>query len=265
MYAPNPTNTSSRFVVTNPIRSPANRDPVAMLILYDIDMTLLETDHIGITLLENAGRELFHPEFTAKGISFGGSLDPVIITQMLVNNKVDSTPDNISALRRHYHAGLDRTASERPVARALAGAHELVDATRTHAGIDAIGVLTGNYPETGTIKLRSAGFDPDHFVINAWGDASPHAEPLRSHLPPVAIENYQSAKSRTIDPEQVVIIGDTVHDVRCALDNDCRALAVATGHATRQELEEAGAHLVVDDLTRTQELLDWIMTTPAHR
>lgn len=236
-----------------------------MLILFDIDMTLLETDHIGITLLENAGRDLFHPGFTAEGISFGGCLDPVIIAQMLINNQVESNPDNITALRRHYHAGLDRTANQRPIARALAGAPELVDATRKHADIDAIGVLTGNYPETGAIKLRSAGFDPDHFVINAWGDASPHPEPLRSHLPPVAIENYRNAKSRTIEPEQVIIIGDTVHDVTCALDNNCRALAVATGHATRQELEDAGAHLVVDDLTRTQELLDWIMNTPAHR
>lgn len=236
-----------------------------MLILFDIDMTLLETDHIGITLLENAGRELFDPAFTAEGINFGGCLDPVIIAQMLVNNKQDPTPENVLSLRAHYHAGLERTAKERPIARALVGAHELVNATREHNDIDAIGVLTGNYPETGAIKLRSAGFDPDHFVINAWGDASPHAEPLRSHLPPVAIENYQSAKSRAIDPEQVVIIGDTVHDVTCALDNDCRALAVATGHATRQELEDAGAHLVVDDLTRTQELLDWIMTTPARR
>jgi len=236
-----------------------------MLILFDIDMTLLETDHIGIALLESAGRELHHPEFTAEGVVFGGGLDPVIITKMLTNNKVDPTPEHIDALRKHYHAGLDRTAQERPIARALAGAHELVNATRAHESIDAIGVLTGNYPETGAIKLRSAGFDPDHFVINAWGDASPHPEPLRSHLPPVAIENYQRAKSRTIDPEQVVIIGDTVHDVTCALDNDCRVLAVATGHATRQELEDAGAHLVVDDLARTQELLDWIMTTPAHR
>lgn len=236
-----------------------------MLILFDIDMTLLETDHIGIELLEDAGRALFTDTFTAEGISFGGCLDPVIIHQMLINNRQQSTPDNIRALREHYHAGLDRTASQRSIARALDGAHELVNATRAHSEIDAIGVLTGNYPETGTIKLRSAGFNPDHFVINAWGDASPHAEPLRSHLPPVAIEQYRAAKARDIDPEQVVIIGDTVHDVTCALANDCRALAVATGHATRQELEDAGAHLVVDDLTRTQELLDWIMTTPARR
>ena len=236
-----------------------------MLILYDIDMTLLETDHIGITLLENAGRELFHENFTAEGINFGGCLDPVIIAQMLINNKVDSTPDNITALRKHYHSGLQHTADQRPVARALAGAHELVNATRAHDAIDAIGVLTGNYPETGSIKLSSAGFDPTHFEINAWGDASPHAQPLRSDLPPVAIQNYHTARARPIEPDRVIIVGDTVHDVTCALDNNCRVLAVATGHATRDELESAGAHLVVNDLADTDALLDWMLSHTLSR
>lgn len=236
-----------------------------MLILFDIDMTLLETDHIGITLLENAGRELFHERFTAEGINFGGCLDPVIIAQMLINNQVDNTPDNITALRKHYHTGLQRTANQRPIARALAGAHELVAATRIHDSIDAIGVLTGNYPETGAIKLASAGFDPTHFEINAWGDASPHAQPLRSHLPPVAIQNFLELRARAIDPEQVIIIGDTIHDVTCALDNGCRALAVATGHATREELQDAGAHIVVDDLTQTEQLLEWMLTRAPAR
>lgn len=236
-----------------------------MLILFDIDMTLLETDHIGISLLEDAGRELFHPDFTAEGINFGGCLDPVIIAQMLVNSGAEPTSHNITAIRRHYHAAMQRTAQQRSIARALDGAHALVNATRDHTQIDAIGVLTGNFPETGAIKLRSAGFDPTHFEINAWGDASPHPQPHRSHLPPIAIENFQNAKSRPIEPQQVIIIGDTVHDVTCALDNNCRVLAVATGHSTRQELQDAGAHLVVDDLNHTQDLLEWIMTTPAYR
>ncbi|MAO20220.1 MAG: hypothetical protein CMJ35_06920 [Phycisphaerae bacterium] len=236
-----------------------------MLILFDIDMTLLETDHIGIDLLEAAGRELFKTAFTAEGIVFGGGLDPNIISDMLTNNGQQVTPENITAIRSHYHRGLAALAAQRPIARALPGAHELVNATRQHPGTSAIGVLTGNFPETGAIKLSSAGFDPDHFVINAWGDASKHPSPHRSHLPPVAIDAFKSAHQQPIDPEQVIIIGDTIHDVTCALDNDCRVLAVATGHATRQELEDAGAHLVVDDLTNTQDLLEWIMTTPARR
>lgn len=234
-----------------------------MLILFDIDMTLLETDHIGITLLEEAGRALFTPTFTAEGVSFGGCLDPVIIAQMLTNNGAEPSTQNIAALREHYHRGLKHAADQQPVARALPGAHALVNATRDHPGIEAIGVLTGNYPETGGIKLASAGFDPDHFTINAWGDDSPHPLPLRAHLPPVAIEHFRAHTARPIEPQQVVIIGDTVHDISCARDNNCIALGVATGHATRQELEDQGAHLVVDDLTRTQDLLEWITRTHA--
>ncbi len=236
-----------------------------MLILFDIDMTLVETDHIGITLLEAAGREVFKTSFTADGIIFGGGLDPNIICDMLTNNKQQVTPENINALRINYHRGLSELAAQRPIARALPGAHDLVNATREHDQIQAIGVLTGNYPETGAIKLTSAGFNPEHFTINAWGDASTHQKPHRSHLPPVAIAAFAAANQRQIEPDQVIVIGDTIHDVTCALDNNCRALAVATGHATRQELQDAGAHLVVDDLTHTQDLLEWIMTAPAHR
>lgn len=236
-----------------------------MLILFDIDMTLLTSDHIGIGCLHDAGRDLFTPGFTIEGITFGGCLDPVIIAQMLELNTIEPSADNIAALRAGYHDRLTRHAAQRPIARALPGAPELVDATRAHPQTLAIGVLTGNFPETGTIKLTSAGFDPAHFTINAWGDDSPHARPHRSHLPPVAMELFTSTKGHAIDPERVIVIGDTIHDVTCALDSGCRSLAVATGHSSRQQLEDAGAHLVIDDLTDTDAIMGWMTTAPARR
>ena len=229
-----------------------------MLILFDIDMTLVETDHIGIDLLRDAGRSLFDPSFCIDGISFGGCLDPVIIAQMLVQNRVEPTQKNIRSMRTRYHQGLKSEAAKSPIARPLPGALELVEACRSHPDIGAIGLLTGNYQETGTIKLQSAGFDTDVFLVNAWGDDSPHPEPLRSHLPPVAIENFRTSNSNTIEPEQVVIIGDTVHDVRCAIENSCRVLAVATGHASAHELRDAGADMVVEDLSDTVGILEWM-------
>lgn len=63
-----------------------------------------------------------------------------------------------------------------------------------------------------------------------------------------------------LDPQSVVIIGDTIHDVRCAKDTGCRALAVATGHHDADTLREAGADLVVDDLTDTTMLLNWMLS-----
>ena len=230
-----------------------------MLILFDIDMTLLETHHIGIDCLRDAGQELFTPDFTIEGIVFGGGLDPVIIRDMLVMNGIEPSAEHIKSIRTHYHDQLGRIAGERSIARALAGAHDLVNATAGHPSRPAMGLLTGNFPETGTIKVKNAGFDPDLFTINAWGDSSPHAVPHRSHLPPVAIEHYKRINERDLDPSSVVIIGDTEHDVTCAKDNGCRALAVATGHATGGELRDAGADRVLDDLTDTEGIMQWIM------
>ncbi|MBO6513169.1 MAG: HAD hydrolase-like protein [Phycisphaerales bacterium] len=222
-------------------------------------MTLLETNHIGIDCLHDAGKALFNKDFTIEGISFGGCLDPVIIAAMLELNGVEPTADAVGAMRRGYHERLAAHAESRSIARSLPGSHELVDAVQMHDSSPTVGLLTGNYEETGTLKIRSAGFDPSVFVVNAWGDGSPHPEPLRSHLPPVAMENYQGLKGRSIDPESVVIIGDTIHDVSCAKDNGCRVLAVATGHAGFDELVDAGADRTVEDLTDTEGIMRWMM------
>jgi phosphoglycolate phosphatase len=232
-----------------------------MLILFDIDMTLLKSDHIGIDCLRDAGRDLFNTDFTIETITFGGGIDPVIIADMLILNKVEPTTTNINAMRSHYASALREIAEHRSIANALPGAHELVEATRNHDELSAMGLLTGNYPETGEIKLRAAGFDMNHFKVNAWGDSSPHENPVRAHLPPAAIQTFHELQGQPIIPESVVVIGDTIHDVSCALDSGCRSLAVATGHNSRNELEEAGAHKVVDDLTNTGEILDWMMNT----
>lgn len=230
-----------------------------MLILFDIDMTLLTSNHIGVTCLRDAGRSLFNPEFTIDGIVFGGGLDPNIIRDMLTLNNVEPTQSNVDLMRSTYHHLLTERAQAQTVANALPGAIELVNATATHESRPTLGLLTGNYAETGTIKVQAAGFDPSMFTINAWGDASPHDNPLRAHLPLVAIENYRQTKGIALDPQSVIIIGDTIHDVSCAKDTGCRSLAVATGHDTSDTLSRAGADLVVDDLTKTGELLEWIM------
>ena len=230
-----------------------------MLILFDIDMTLLSSSHIGIDCLRDAGRSLFNPDFTVEGVVFGGGIDPLILQEMLLLNEIDPSQINIDSLRSTYHEILTKIANERTVAEPLPGAHELVNATASHHTQPTLGLLTGNYQETGTIKVVSAGFDPSIFTINAWGDCSPHKEPKRSHLPPVAIERYQRVKNMTLNPQSVIVIGDTIHDVSCAKVNGCRSLAVATGHDDADTLRDAGADRVVEDLTQTEELIEWLM------
>ncbi len=53
----------------------------------------------------------------------------------------------------------------------------------------------------------------------------------------------------------VVVIGDTPHDVACAHNNGARAVAVATGPFSEAALVETGAEVVLPDLADTQGVL----------
>ncbi|HYE02979.1 MAG TPA: haloacid dehalogenase-like hydrolase [Phycisphaerales bacterium] len=228
-----------------------------MLILFDIDATLITTSRTGIAAMQDAGRGLYGPGFTAEGTDFAGRLDPLIIADLLRNNGLEPTPRALADLREGYRASLGRRLAVPGIARTLPGVPELLAALRARPGL-TLGLLTGNYPDTGAMKLRAAGIDPDGFPVRIWGDQSPHEPPSRDHLPAVALSAYARAHGRAIDPERVTVIGDSPHDVRCALAHGCRALGVATGMHRVEDLRAAGAHLALPDLSRTDEVVAWL-------
>jgi phosphoglycolate phosphatase len=110
-----------------------------------------------------------------------------------------------------------------------------------------LGLLTGNYAETGAIKLRGVGIEPSWFPVQAWGDMA-ETRPL---LVPVALRQLQTA----VPAAEVVVIGDTLRDVECARANGCLCVAVGTGGATVEALRGAGADLVLEDLSDPGPLL----------
>ena len=59
-----------------------------MLILFDIDGTLLLTQRAGVNAMHDAGRELFGESFTIDGIEFAGRLDSLIWQDLVRNNSL---------------------------------------------------------------------------------------------------------------------------------------------------------------------------------
>jgi len=227
-----------------------------VLILYDIDMTLLETDHVGIGIMERVGSNIFGAGFSARGVEFGGCLDLDIIARLLTHNGIEATPEHLSRVRAGYRDGL--AALGPGWSRPLTGAMELLELTREMEEKPTIGLLTGNFPETGALKLEAAGYDPGVFEVCVWGDDAPAHDPRRDLLPPIAIERMAARGTPIGDPASVVIIGDTIHDGAGARAHGCSVLAVATGHHSRPQLEAAGADRVVDDLSDTRGVGAWI-------
>lgn len=228
-----------------------------MLVLFDIDHTLLSTGGAGMNAMLAAGKELFGERFTVAGVSFAGSLDPVIIGEMFARSGVTDTIESRKRFRLRYSEVLQTSLADRAsVARALPGA---VEATRRVAALPhaTCGLLTGNFRETGEMKLRAVGIDPGAFRVPVWGDDSTIVPPLREHLVPVAQSRWR-AIGGSGDSSRVVVIGDTPHDVVCAMRNGCRSIAVATGRSSADELRAAGADRVLADLSDTDRVMSLI-------
>lgn len=238
-----------------------------MLILFDVDATLITTSRAGIAAMGLAGRERYGPAFDESRVSYAGRLDPLIIADLLRAHAVEVSDEEVSSFRRAYREHLERLLRTPGLAKPCPGVLDLLAALETRGvrggaageGGGAMGLLTGNYPETGAIKLRASGVDPDRFIIQVWGCDSPHAPPSREHLPAVGMLRYKARFGRPIDPARVTVIGDTPLDIGCAKAAGCRSLGVATGPFGVEDLHDAGADLALPDLSETSRVLEWLL------
>jgi len=225
-----------------------------VLALWDIDGTLLKSEHAGIHAMLEALHELYPgTSFSFDGVDVSGRLDPLIYRDLAARHGIPGDEDAHATFRVTYAERLRARLAARNTVRALVGVGELVRALHDHAHWEQ-GLLTGNYEPTGFLKVIHAGLEPGHFRINAFAD---HGA-TRRDLPPVAIRRYREVTGRTVPPGRVVILGDTPLDVDCAHHNGCRCLAVATGIHPADELRAAGADLVVDDLSDVTGILRWL-------
>jgi len=224
-----------------------------MLILFDVDATLITTSRLGIAAMGHAGREQFGENFNENTVEYAGRLDPLIIADLLAAHDQPVTHDAINAFHAGYRTHLARLLAERNTAKTCPGVPALLDALFAIKGL-CVGVLTGNFPDTGRIKLAAAGIDTDRFHLHVWGCDSPHDPPARDHLPGVALQRYHTLHARHADPSQVWIIGDTPHDIACAKAHNCRSLGVATGMFDEENLRAAGADHTAPDLSQTDDI-----------
>ena len=126
-------------------------------------------------------------------------------------------------------------------------------------------MLTGTIKPNAACKLRAFGLDRlFDLEIGGYGsDAYPRGSLL------LLVRGQASEKYGTpITEDSTVYIADTVRDVEAAGVGGARSIAVATGRATLAELRDAGADLVLADLSDTDEVIaaiDRLTRVPAGR
>jgi phosphoglycolate phosphatase-like HAD superfamily hydrolase len=221
------------------------------LVLFDIDGTLVVTGGAGQRAMNRAFADVFGIPDAFKHVELAGRTDTSILGDAFERQGMTAGPSEVGAFRERYLVCL-REEIPRPGRnkRLLPGITPLLDALAPEPKV-FLGLLTGNYADAAEVKLGH--FDLwRYFRCGAFGEDAHD----RNHLVPVALGRARErGLPHHVEPEHVVVIGDTPRDVACAHAHGARVIAVATGQYTSDALAQAGADVVFDDFNDTEAVL----------
>ena len=226
------------------------------VVLFDIDGTILRSGGVGRIAMERALSEHFGTPGAAD-YRYDGKTDRQIVREVLrLEGKSDEEIDAamaelLAAYLRELHG--EFSSGERTV-HVFPGVMQLIDELERRDDV-TIGLLTGNIVEGAKAKLNAAGIDFTRFQVNAFGSDHEH----RPELPGIAQQRAREIIGAEIPGNRVVVIGDTPADIRCGEAIGARAIGVATGHYTVEELRAHGAYAVFENLADTDAVVEKIM------
>jgi phosphoglycolate phosphatase len=224
------------------------------LVLFDIDGTLLTDRGASREAFAAALGEVFAYDGDLGHYDFSGRTDPQIARMVLSDAGWDR--DEIDArlprLWELYLAGLARNAAGDRV-RTLPGIPELLDALESHEEV-VLALLTGNIEPGARLKLGGAGLN-DLFPFGAFGSDSPD----RNLLVPFAVGRAAERLGHAFAGSDVVIIGDSIYDVRCGVPHGATTIAVASGKTPGALLQAENPSHYFDDARQRDELLAAIL------
>ena len=226
------------------------------LVLFDIDGTLLWSDGAGRRAVFRALTEVFGTT-GPDGHRFDGKTDPQIVRELmkLAGVAEELIEERLDLLLDRYVLYLrEELAAPGHHSRALPGVHELLDVLEAREDV-ILGLLTGNLAEGAHAKLVAVGIDPERFRVGAYG--SDHH--FRPELPAIAIQRLREQHALDVPGHDVIVIGDTPADLTCGLAVGARAIGVATGRYTLEELAEHDPHALFADLRETHEVVEAIV------
>jgi phosphoglycolate phosphatase len=226
------------------------------LVLFDIDGTLLNSGGLGRASMQRALGMIFgspgNPSYR-----YDGKTDKQIVRDVMrleghSDEHIDSRMDELLAT---YLDGLKVGAdSGKFNVRPLDGVPEILDALEKRDDV-VLGLLTGNVEPGARIKLKLAGIDPDRFRVNAFGSDHEH----RPELPAIAQRRAGEQLGLDLAGDRLVVIGDTPADIECGRSLGAKAIGVASGHYTVEQLKTHNPYAVFPSLKNTAQVLDSIV------
>ena len=224
------------------------------LVLFDIDGTLATDGGASRQSFAAALHEVYGYEGELGRYDFSGRTDPQIAHMVLADAGFDSPSieERLPRLWVRYLAGLALRATGDRV-RALSGIPALVARLAEIPGV-TLALLTGNIEPGARLKLAPPDLNR-YFPFGAFGSDSPR----REELPPIAIARAFERSGCRFLLREVVIIGDSIYDIRCGLPHGATTIAVASGKTPIDRLRAEHPDYLFENAADTERLIDAVV------
>jgi len=225
------------------------------LLLFDIDGTLLSTRGVPRLAMERVLQRRFTNFAYDNSYDYSGRTDWEIVEHLLDYADVEF-PRNFESLKTIFHdfsIELETEINNGLNPHVYPGVYELLKNLDTHSGFNC-GLLTGNIKVGARLKLEAANLFK-YFPVGAFGDDAKE----RYKLAEIAIQRAKVYFGNNINKKNIWIIGDSIHDIRCAQKNNLRCLAVCTGLTSRTDLEKEKPEFMVDDFSDMNNVISILM------
>jgi phosphoglycolate phosphatase-like HAD superfamily hydrolase len=213
------------------------------LVLFDIDGTLVNTSGAGIKAFAKTFATGFNLHFGTEKMNFAGRTDVILVREFFKIHGIDESPAHFRHFFEHYVFWLEYFVKQSSEGECPGGSQFITDLL-TAPEPPMLGLLTGNIRLGAEIKLRRFRLW-DYFTMGAF--AEDHED--RNKIAVAALQRARRVLDANLQPQEVLIIGDTPSDVRCGKFIGAKTLAVATGDSKVEELKPHDADWTVANLT----------------
>ena len=210
------------------------------IIIFDFDGTLGDTKKVILNTMQATIKELGLPPRTEEECQATIGLPLKSVPEALFP-EVGIPGDKYESVYRRLFAGYNEDGAVQLFPHVMETLEELrgqrimmaIASSRSHATL-------ANYVEN--LGLR----DTISYVLGAENvkNPKPASDPVDKILMIFSLR-----------PETCIVVGDTVYDIQMGKNAGCRTIGVAYGNGNRQQLVDAGADYVIDDI---QDLLKYI-------
>lgn len=233
------------------------------LVLWNVDLTLVDVPIVTRDAYAEAFRVVTGRPLVKLAPALGRP-ESEIIFDVFARNGIqpedDYLPRFLAALAVSFASRADRIAA---TGRMMAGAREALHAVARLDGV-VQSLLTGSIKSNAVHKLRAFGLDGHvDFEIGGYGE---EVYP-KAALVQVAQGRAKQRYGTPFGAANTVVIGDSTHDVQAARIGGAAVIGVASGRSMASELREAGADVVLPDLSNASEVVAAVagLTSPVDR